>query len=252
MEFKDKIRLITGASSGIGRAAALAFSKEGGTIVVSDINEQGGRETVEMIKSESGEATFIKTNVAEYKEVESLMNSIIDQYGKLDIALNNAGIGGPIARTIDASIESWEKVMAVNASGVFYCMKCQIPIMLKQGGGIIVNTSSIAGLRGLPNSIAYSASKHAVVGMTKTAAMEYARNNIRINAICPVFTVSPMFDPDTLDGMVKGISEKLKAGIPMKRFGRIEEQVGAMMYLCSDKATYVTGHAMPVDGGLTA
>ena len=124
--------------------------------------------------------------------------------------------------------------------------------MLKQGGGVIVNTASIAGLRGLPNSIAYSASKHAVVGMTKTAAMEYAKSNIRINALCPVFTISPMFDPEALDGMVKGISEKLKAGIPMKRFGRIEEQVGAMMYLCSDKASYVTGHAMPVDGGLTA
>ncbi|MDG2448295.1 MAG: SDR family oxidoreductase [Saprospiraceae bacterium] len=252
MEHKNKIILITGASSGIGRAAALAFANEGGTIIVSDVNENGGEETVEMIKSNGGNADFIKTNVAVFEEVENLTRNIQEKYGRLDIALNNAGIGGQIARTVDASVESWEQVMAVNASGVFFCMKCQIPIMLKQGGGVIVNTASIAGLRGLPNSIAYSASKHAVVGMTKTAAMEYAKSNIRINALCPVFTVSPMFDPEALDGMVKGISEKLKAGIPMKRFGRIEEQVGAMMYLCSDKASYVTGHAMPVDGGLTA
>lgn len=252
MEFNNKVILITGASSGIGRAAALAFAKEGGIIVVSDVNVKGGEETVNLIKEAGGSASFIKTNVADYGQVENLMTQIIQQHGRLDIAVNNAGIGGEIARTVDATVKGWDQVMAVNATGVFYCMKTQIPIMLKQGGGVIVNTSSIAGLRGLPNSIAYSASKHAVVGMTKTAAMEYARNNIRINALCPVFTVSPMFDPDVLDGMSAGMSEKLKAHVPMKRFGKIEEQVAAMMWLCSDKASFVTGHAMPVDGGLTA
>ncbi len=142
--------------------------------------------------------------------------------------------------------------MAVNASGVFYCMKCQIPIMLQQGGGAIVNTASIAGLKGLPNSLPYVASKHAVVGMTKTAAMEYARHNIRINAICPVFTISPMFDPEAMEKVKKGIPDKLKANVPMKRFAKVEEQVSAMMWLCSDGASFVTGHALPVDGGLTA
>lgn len=252
MEFKDKVILITGAASGIGRSAALAFAKEGGIIVVSDVNEKGGLETVEQISSGGGQGVFIKTNVAVFEEVEKLMNQIVEQFGKLDIAINNAGIGGVPTRTADTSLETWDQVMAVNASGVFYCMKTQIPIMLKQGGGVIVNTASIAGLRGLPNNFAYTASKHAVVGMTKTAAMEYARHNIRINAICPVFTVTPLFNPEVIDMYSKGLSEKLKANIPMKRFAEVKEQVGAMMWLCSEKASFVTGLALPVDGGLTA
>lgn len=252
MEFNKKIILITGAGSGIGRAAALAFAREGGTVVVSDMNAKGGLETLAQIEGEGGEGIFIKTDVTLFSEVEALMKKIQDQFGRLDIAINNAGISGPTARTIDTSLETWEQVMAVNASGVFYGMKTQIPIMLEQGGGVILNTASIAGLRGLPNAVAYSASKHAVVGMTKTAAMEYARNNIRINALCPVFTVSPMFDPTALDKVAPGIPDKLKASIPMKRFASAEEQVGAMMWLCSDKASFVTGHALPVDGGLTA
>ena len=252
MNFKDKIVLITGAASGIGRAAALAFSKAGGTIVVSDINEEGGIETVNQLKATGRKALFIKTNVADFASVENLMQQIVDQFGRLDIAINNAGIAGANARTIDTPLDSWEKVMSINSSGVFYCMKTQIPIMLQQGGGAIVNTASIAGLKGLPNSIAYVASKHAVVGMTKTAAMEYARNNIRINAICPVFTVTPLFNPDAIEKVAKGIPDKLKANIPMKRFAKVEEQVSAMMWLCSDGASFVTGLALPVDGGLTA
>ena len=252
MNFKDKIVLITGAASGIGRAAALAFSKAGGTIVVSDINEEGGIETVNQLKATGRKALFIKTNVADFASVENLMQQIVDQFGRLDIAINNAGIAGANARTIDTPLDSWEKVMSINSSGVFYCMKTQIPIMLQQGGGAIVNTASIAGLKGLPNSIAYVASKHAVVGMTKTAAMEYARNNIRINAICPVFTVTPLFNPDAIEKVAKGIPDKLKANIPMKRFAKVEEQVAAMMWLCSDGASFVTGLALPVDGGLTA
>ncbi|MEE9372024.1 MAG: glucose 1-dehydrogenase [Saprospiraceae bacterium] len=252
MEFKNKVILITGAASGIGRAASMAFAKKGGTIVVSDVNEDGGEETVSMIKQNEGTCSFIKTNVAKFEEVKILMDRIIENYGRLDVAINNAGIGGPSARTVDTSVKDYQKVMDINAAGVFYGMKTQIPIMLEQGGGAIVNTASIAGLRGLPNSIAYSASKFAVVGMTKTAAMEYARYKIRINALCPVFTVSPLFDPDALDGISQGISQKLKAGIPMKRFGNIKEQVDAMIWLCSERSSFVTGLALPVDGGLTA
>ncbi len=252
MTFKDKIILITGAASGIGRAAALAFAKEGGIIIVSDINEKEGIETVAQIKATGRKAIFIKTNVADFTSVEKLMQRIVDQFGRLDIAINNAGIGGAVTRTVDYPLASWDKVMAINASGVFYCMKTQIPIMLQQGGGAIVNTASIAGLKGLPNSLPYVASKHAVVGMTKTAAMEYARHNIRINAICPVFTVSPMFDPDAIEKIAKGLPDKLKANVPMKRFAKVEEQVAAMMWLCSNGASFVTGHALPVDGGLTA
>jgi len=142
--------------------------------------------------------------------------------------------------------------MSVNSSGVFYCIKTQIPIMLKQGKGVILNTSSVAGIRGLPNATAYSASKHAVIGITKTAAMEYAKNNIRINAICPVFTISPMFDPEAMDKLKEGISEKLKANVPMKRFANVMEQVNTMLWLCSDEASFITGQAISVDGGLTA
>ena len=252
MEFKDKIILITGAGSGIGRVTAHAFAKEGGTVIVADINEKGGAETVQQIEALGGKAMFIKNNVADYEDVVKMHQTIIDKFGQLDVAINNAGIGGIPARTHESSIKNWDQVMAVNATGVFYCMKVQIEQMLKQGSGAIVNTASIAGLRGLPNNLAYVASKHAVVGMTKTAAMEYARNKIRINAICPVFTVTPLFDPEVMEKISAGLSSKLKKGIPMKRFADPIEMANTILWLCSDKASFVTGHAMPVDGGLTA
>lgn len=252
MEFQNKIVLITGAGSGIGRVTAHAFAKEGGTVVVSDINEKGGKETVQQIADAGGTSMFIKTNVAKFEEVENLIQQIVDKYGRLDVAINNAGIGGIPARTAESTVDNWEKVMAVNASGVFYCMRQELQQMVKQGSGAIVNTASIAGLRGLPNNLAYVASKHAVVGMTKTAAMEYARKNIRINAICPVFTVTPLFDPEVMEKLSAGLSGKLKSGIPMKRFADPVEMANTILWLCSDKASFVTGHAMPVDGGLTA
>ena len=252
MEFKDKIVLVTGAGSGIGRVTAHAFAKEGGTVVVADINEKGGEETVQQIEALGGKAMFIKNNVADYEDVVKMHKTIIDKYGQLDVAINNAGIGGIPARTHEHSLKNWDQVMAVNATGVFYCMKVQIEQMLTQESGAIVNTASIAGLRGLPNNLAYVASKHAVVGMTKTASMEYARNKIRINAICPVFTVTPLFDPAVMEKISAGLSNKLKSGIPMKRFADPIEMANTILWLCSDKASFVTGHAMPVDGGLTA
>ncbi len=252
MEFKNKVVLVTGAGSGIGRVAAHSFAKEGAKVIVADINEQGGQETVEQIRASGGTSSFIKTNVAKFDEVETMINTIIDQFGRIDIALNNAGIGHLPNKTADTSLETWDKVIAVNASSVFYCMKLEIQQMLKQGSGVILNTSSIAGLRGLPNHMPYVASKHAVIGMSKTAAMEYAKKNIRINAICPVFTVTPLFNPEMIDQVSAGLSEKLKAGIPMKRFSDPIEVANTMLWLCSDKASFVTGVAMPVDGGITA
>ena len=252
MRYKNKIVLITGSGSGIGKAAALAFSKEGGTIIVSDINEINGLKTVSEIIKNNGKATFFKTDVSNFDMVKNLMDFIIEKYGRLDVAINNAGVGGDFAKITDITLESWDKTMSVNSSGVFYCIKTQIPLMLKQGKGVILNTSSIAGIRGLPNAIAYSASKHAVIGITKTAAMEYAKNNIRVNAICPVFTVTPMFDPEAMDKLKEGLSERLKANVPMKRFANVMEQVNTMLWLCSDEASFITGQAISVDGGLTA
>jgi len=252
MKYKNKIVLITGSGSGIGKAAALAFSKEGGTIIVSDINEINGLKTVSEIIKNNGKATFFKTDVSNFDMVKNLMDFIIEKYGRLDVAINNAGVGGDFAKITDITLESWDKTMSVNSSGVFYCIKTQIPLMLKQGKGVILNTSSIAGIRGLPNAIAYSASKHAVIGITKTAAMEYAKNNIRVNAICPVFTVTPMFDPEAMDKLKEGLSERLKANVPMKRFANVMEQVNTMLWLCSDEASFITGQAISVDGGLSA
>ena len=252
MEFKNKVALVTGAASGIGRAASIALAEQGAYVIAADLNAEGGKKTVEEIRKNGDLGKFIKTDVAEYYEVKSLIKEIKRKFGKLDIAINNAGIAGANARTVDYPLAAWDKVMSVNASSVFYCMKEQIPVMMEQGGGVIVNTASIAGLRGLPNSLAYVASKHAVVGMTKTAAMEYARHNIRINAICPVFTLTPLFDPVAIEKVAKGIPDKLKANVPMKRFAKVEEQVDAIMWLCSDRASFVTGQALPIDGGLTA
>ena len=252
MRYKDKTVLITGSGSGIGKAAALAFAKEGANLIVSDINDENGLKTVSEITNNKGKATFFKADVSKYEMVTDLMNFIVEKFGRLDVAINNAGVGGDFAKITDLTVESWDKTMSVNSTGVFYCIKNQIPIMLKQGGGVILNTSSIAGIRGLPNATAYSASKHAVIGITKTVAMEYAKNNIRVNAICPVFTVTPMFDPEAMDKLKSGISEKLKANVPMKRFANVMEQVSTMLWLCSDEASFITGQAISVDGGLTA
>ena len=252
MKFKNKVVLVTGGGSGIGQETAYLYAAQGGKVVIADINEKGSKETVQHIKDNGGVAFFIKTNVADADQVKSLMDTIAVKFGRLDIAINNAGIGGDMARTHEASLEDWDKVMAVNTSGVFYCMKYELQQMLAQGGGAIVNIASVAGLKGLPNSVAYTASKHAVVGMTKTVAVEYARKNIRVNAICPVFTETALFQPEVFDQYKPGISDKLKGSIPMKRFGKASETAEAILWLTSDASSFITGHALPVDGGLMA
>jgi len=228
MSFKNKVVLITGASSGIGKVTALNFAKDGAKVVVADVNEKGGFVVVNEIMAAGGEAIFIKCDVSNADDVANLIETTVLTYDRLDIAMNNAGIGGDLARTADVDHRSFDKVMAINSTGVFYCMQAEIRQMLTQGGGCIINTASIAGLRGLPSNLPYVASKHAVVGMTKTAAMEYARNNIRINALCPVFTVTPLFNPEVMDQLREGLSEKLKAGIPMKRFSTTQEMADAI------------------------
>ncbi|RMG24123.1 MAG: glucose 1-dehydrogenase [Bacteroidetes bacterium] len=252
MKFQDKVVLITGAASGIGRSTALAFARQGAKVVVSDVQTQGGQETVALINEmQQGEALFVPADVSNYEAVIGLIAATVEKFGRLDIAINNAGIGGSqLLKTAEHTLDDWERVIAVNQTGVFYCMKKELQQMVQQGQGCIVNIASMAGLKGLPNNLAYVASKHAVVGMTKTAALEYARHNIRINALCPVFTRSPMLDQ--LFAAKAGMEEQLKQVIPMKRYAQPEEMSSAILWLCSEDASFVTGHALPVDGGLSA
>lgn len=250
MSFKDKVVLITGAGSGIGRAAAVAFAAEGAKVMVSDVNEDGGRETVATITKTGGVAAFRKANVANYRAVVELVDDTVSQFGRLDIALNNAGIGGSRVPVSNYELAEWDQVIAVNQTGVFYCMREELKVMAKQGSGCIVNTSSIAGLRALPMTVAYTASKHAVIGMTKTAALEYARYGIRVNAVCPVFTETPM-----VESLVAGqeeLAQKLIKTIPLRRFGQVEDIVNAIFWLCDDKSSFITGQSLAVDGGQTA
>lgn len=243
--------LITGAGSGLGRAAALQFAREGDRVVVSDINEPGGQETVDMIRKNGGDAFFHACDVAVEAQVNGLIDKVLEVYGQLDCAVNNAGIGGHgLSPTHLYEPAAFEQVMAVNATGVFLCMRAELAQMSKQGHGSIVNVSSAAGLIGMPNNVAYTASKHAVVGMTKSAALEYARKNIRVNAVCPAFTNTPMVD--ALIGMGNDMEAKLIQSIPMKRLGRPEEIAAVIVWLCSDKASFVNGHALAIDGGLVA
>lgn len=251
IRFDNKNAIITGAGSGIGRQTALKFAAAGATVIVADVDEKGGNETVKMIIDDGGKSSFMQTNVANYNEVRNLMEHTVSKYGSLDIAVNNAGIGGKnMFRTAEHTHDDWHNVIAVNQTGVFYCMQEELKQMMSHGGGSIVNIASIAGIRGLPNNLSYVASKHAVVGMTKTAAMEYAKYGIRINAVCPVFTITNLFDPSYYPDTT--IPDKLRSRIPMKRFSQPQEMADAVVYLSSDHASFITGHALPVDGGLTA
>lgn len=253
MNFENKVILVTGAASGIGREAVLAFGRAGGIVIATDVNVDGGEETARMGADAGSKVEFERCNVADFSEVEACIDGIVGRHGRLDVVVNNAGIGGANDRSADVKLEDWDQMMAINASGVFYGMRQALRQMLKQPeGGSIVNVASVAGLKGLPNSMPYTAAKHAVVGMTKAAAKEYARKNIRVNALCPVFTVTPMFDPTQMDSFAAGLSEKLKMQIPVKRFSNVSEQVYALLFLASDEASFITGLALPVDGGLTA
>lgn len=247
MRFKDQVVFITGGASGIGKAAAFAFAQEGAHIAIADLQEELGQAVVKELQETGAKATFTSCNVADYKAVKAAVQHCFDHFGRLDIGLNNAGIGGPMASTREMELEDWDRVVAVNQSGVFYCMKEELAVMERQGSGCIINISSIAGLRGLPRQIAYTASKHAVIGMTKTTALEYARYGIRVNAVCPVFTNTPLVDQ--LFASVEGIDQKLLRTIPMRRFGEVDDIVNAILWLCDPASSFVTGLALPIDGG---
>ncbi|ARK10299.1 glucose 1-dehydrogenase [Fibrella sp. ES10-3-2-2] len=249
--FEKQVVLITGAGSGIGRATALAFAQAGGQLVVSDVNEAGGQQTVDMIRQAGGQAAYTTCNVADPEQQKAAVSFAVGTFGKLDVAVNNAGIGGRFARLIDQSIADWEHMMAVNLGGVFYGMQAQIRQMLHQpSGGRIVNVSSIAGVKGMPMGAPYSAAKHGVVGLTKTAALEYVKKNIRVNAICPVYTHSAMVQElmDTSPEM----EERMHRVIPMGRFGQPEEIAQAIVWLCAPENDFCTGQAIQLDGGMTA
>ena len=245
-----KVALVTGGASGIGRATALMFAREGAKLVIADMNEDGGQQTVHMITENGGEATFVQVDVTSASAVEAMISKTVETYGRLDCAHNNAGISSGLrALTADYPEERWHQVIAVNLTGVWLCMKYEIVQMLHQGGGAIVNTASIAGLVGSAGGAAYTASKHGVVGLTKTAALEYAQQGIRVNCVCPGYIQTPMTASSLSDPERQA---QIIAREPIGRVGTPEEIAEAVIWLCSDAASFVTGHAMTVDGGYVA
>ena len=251
--YKNKVVLVTGGSSGIGRASALAFARQGAAVVVADVNEAGGCETVGLIETEGSEASFVRADVSLASDVEAMVHHVVNIYGRLDCAFNNAGAVKAhleaISPTHEYPEENFDQVLAVNLKGVWLCMKYEIRQMLEQGGGTIVNSASALGLVGIENLSGYVASKHGVVGITRTAALEYANKNIRINAVCPGYIQTPMTQDRLADPDVQKRIERIH---PVGRVGTPDEVAETVVYLCSDAASFVTGHALAIDGGWTA
>jgi len=248
MEVKNKVVVVTGAGSGIGAATAKLFADHQAKVVVSDIDLNKAEQVVSEINTVNGNAMALKTDVTQYTEMQNLIEHTVNQFGQLDVLVNNAGVGPKkLVRTGDYSLDDWDSVIAVNQTGVFYGMQLALKQMLKQGGGNIVNVASLAGLKASMNNISYCASKFAVVGMTKSAALEYARKNIRINAVCPGYTESALLDE--LLGARPDMDDKLKSVIPMKRYGKPTEIANAIVWLASDNTQFITGQTITLDGG---
>ena len=247
-----KSALITGGGGGIGRATALAFAREGARVAVADVAEEAARETVALVNAAGGQAISLSGDVSRDADVRAMIDAVVGTYGRLDCAFNNAGIAGwhvdaILKKTAEWSEEAFDRMIAVNLKGVWLCMRHELPQMQAQGSGAIVNTGSIAGLVGLPNSSAYVAAKHGVIGLTKTAALEYAEANIRVNAVCPGYIKTPMTEPSM---QLRGAA--ILAQTPLKRMGNPEEIAEMVVWLCSDRASYVSGAAYNVDGGWMA
>ena len=247
--YAGKIAFVTGAGTGIGRATALAFAREGASVVVADVSEQGNRETARMIEAAGGRALAVACDVRQAEDVKAALDKAVETFGRLDVAFNNAGVEQPIMPAADLTEEQWDRIVDIDLRGVFLCMKHEIPSMLEQGGGAIVNTSSGAGVKGFAGQAAYCAAKYGIVGLTKAAALDYASQNIRVNAVCPGIIETPMMDRfsgGTPEGCERVISQE-----PVGRMGKPEEIAAAVLWLCSDAASFATGHAMVVDGGQT-
>jgi NAD(P)-dependent dehydrogenase (short-subunit alcohol dehydrogenase family) len=249
-DFDGKVALVTGAASGIGRASAEIFGRRGAAVVVCDVNDEGGEETVSLIKEAGGEAAYRHLDVGDAAEVEAAVKFAVDTFGGLHCAHNNAGVVGLPLRIDKTPLDSWDEVMRVNLSGVFYCMKYELAHMVDNGGGAIVNTASISGMGASPLMSAYVASKHGVTGLTRMGGYDYAKKNIRVNAICPGVTATPMM-MGWIDGDPK-IQEVMDNSVPIGRMATPEEQAYAAVWLCSDEASFVSGVLLPVDGALTA
>jgi NAD(P)-dependent dehydrogenase (short-subunit alcohol dehydrogenase family) len=249
-ELEGKVALVTGAATGIGRATALAFAQEGAKVVVSARSVDGGLETVALIRAASGEATFVRADVSIASDVAALVQAAVDTYGSLDCAHNNAGVSGAGFLPHEYPDDLWDRNIAVNLTGVWLCLKYEVVQMLRQASGVIVNTSSIGGLIGVPMSIGYVASKHGVIGLTKSAALAYAQNGIRVNAVCPGYVRTPMLE--AIMAQRSGYEAAVIASEPVGRLGSPEEVAGLVVWLCTDAASFITGAALPVDGGFTA
>ena len=250
-DFDGKVVVVTGGGYGIGRAACLAFARDGAKVVVADVDVKSSEETVHLIKKAGGEAMVIKTDVSQATEVETLVRKTVKTYGSLDCAFNNVGIHKTFIGMVDFAEKDWDLMIDVNLKGIWLCMKYEIPQMLKQGKGAIVNASSAAGLIGAQSNPAYTGSKHGVIGLTKMAAIEFARKGIRVNCICPGPTTTTRMNEELAAACPDRVEEIHKT-VPMGRTAEPREIAEAAVWLCSDKASYVTGAALPVDGGVVA
>ena len=248
--FAGKVAFVTGAASGIGRAAALAFAREGASVVVADVSEEGNQQTARMIEEQGGRALAVRCDVTRTEDVRAALERTVEAFGRLDVAFNNAGVEPrKLVPTAEVEDAEWDRIINIDLRGVFLCMKHEIPLMLKQGGGAIVNTSSGAGIIGIKGNPAYTAAKHGVIGLTRATALDYASANIRVNAVCPGYVDTPMmarFTGDTAEGRARVVSEE-----PIGRMAQPEEIANAVLWLCSDASSFTVGHALIVDGGQT-
>lgn len=250
-DFSGQVVLVTGAGSGFGRLAAAAFAGAGAELALADIDLGAVQQTVQLHGLDPGRVLALRCDVASATEVEHFVAATVERFGRLDVAINNAGIGHALHRLADCDEDLFDRNIAVNLKGVFLCMRAEIPRMLARGGGVILNTSSIAGLQGAPLLGPYAAAKHGVIGLTKTAALEYAKKNIRVNALCPAYTRTPILAPLTQQGGQRTL-DNMAAAIPMGRLGEPEEIVQAMLWACSRENSFFTGQAIALDGGLGA
>ncbi len=249
MNFDGGVALVTGGGSGIGRATAEGFAAQGAKVAILDQDSEAGNGTLSLIQKSGGEAIFIPTDVTDEASVVRAIDTIIERFGRLDAAFNNAGISPDTGSTIECSREQWDRIFAVNTTGVWLCMKHEIQAMLRTGGGAIMNTGSVSSLRAAPGIPAYVASKHAVIGMTKVAALEFAKQGVRVNCVCPGMIATPMLEKKAADGYFN-IDDYVRSAVPVERLGQPEEIAAAVIWACSPSASYLTGATLSVDGGM--